>query len=124
MQAAFGEMLLHGCETCCIIGSDAPDLPLSYIQEAFRLLELPQPDVVFGPSRDGGYYLLGLRQVWPQLFANIPWSNSDVLERSLAAAHDAGLTAALLPEWQDIDTVEDLHAFQERSRVTSSMETV
>ena len=123
MQAAFEEMFANGCELCCIIGSDAPDLPLSYIQEAYQLLAAQQTDVVFGPSRDGGYYLLGLRQVWPQLFTDIPWSTVDVLEQSLVAARDSGVTAALLPEWQDIDTVEDLHAFQERTRLTLSMET-
>ncbi len=123
MQAAFEEMFADGCELCCIIGSDAPDLPLSYIQEAFRLLETPRTDVVLGPSRDGGYYLLGLRQVWEQFFIDIPWSRADVLERSLDAARDSGLMAALLPEWQDIDTLEDLEAFQERKRLMQSTET-
>lgn len=116
MQAAFEELFAGGFEICCIIGSDAPDLPLSYIQEAYRLLETRQTDVVFGPSRDGGYYLLGLRQVCPDLFTNILWSSAAVLEQSLAAARDSGLTATLLPEWQDIDTLEDLRAFQERNR--------
>jgi uncharacterized protein len=124
MQAAFEEMFANGCELCCIIGSDAPDLPLSYIQEAYRLLAGQQTDIVFGPSMDGGYYLLGLRRVWPQLFADIPWSSADVLEKSLAAALDSGLTVAQLPEWQDIDTLEDLKAFQERNRLTESMETI
>lgn len=117
MQAAFEEMFASGCELCCIIGSDAPDLPLSYVEGAYRLLEARQTDAVFGPCRDGGYYLLGLRQVWPQLFAAISWSSASVLEQSLAAAHNSGVTTALLPEWQDIDTLEDLHAFQERKRV-------
>jgi glycosyltransferase A (GT-A) superfamily protein (DUF2064 family) len=116
MQAAFEEMFKDGCELCCIIGSDAPDLPYSYILEACQLLTAQQADVVLGPSKDGGYYLLGMRQIWPQLFTNIPWSSSDVLEQSLAAARDAGLSTALLPEWQDIDTVEDLIEFQERNR--------
>jgi len=123
MQAAFEEMFANGCELCCIIGSDAPDLPLSYIQEAYRLLATQQTDIVFGPSRDGGYYLLGLRQVWPQLFTDIPWSSTDVLERSLTTARDSGLTASLLPEWQDIDTLEDLHAFRKRTRLKFTMET-
>jgi len=122
MQAAFEEMFADGCELCCIIGSDAPDLPLSHILEAYRLLSEPPADVVFGPSLDGGYYLLGLRQDCPRLFANIPWSGASVLEQSLAAARDSGLTAALLPEWQDIDTVEDLQAFKERKRLSAAME--
>lgn len=116
MQTAFEEMFAIGCEACCIIGSDAPDLPVSYLFEAYRLLETQPVDVVLGPSKDGGYYLLGLRQLRAQLFMNIPWSSASVLERSLAAASDSGLTTALLPEWQDIDTAEDLLAFQERNK--------
>lgn len=123
MQAAFGEMFANGCEACCIVGSDAPDLPASYILESYRLLGLLQTGAVFGPARDGGYYLLGLRQVWPQLFMNIPWSSADVLERSLAAALVSGVATELLPEWQDIDTLEDLNAFKERNRLKQSLET-
>lgn len=123
MQAAFEEMFADGCELCCIIGSDAPDLPLPYIQESYQLLAAMPIDVVFGPSLDGGYYLLGLRQLRPQLFVNIPWSTADVLEQSLAAAQGLELETALLPEWQDIDTVEDLQAFQERKRLSAAMET-
>jgi hypothetical protein len=119
MRGAFEEMFANGSDVCCIIGSDAPDLPLSYIQEACRLLEAQRTEVVLGPSRDGGYYLLGMRQVRPELFTDIPWGSASVLDQSLAAARDSGLTVALLPVWQDIDTLEDLQAFRERSRVTS-----
>jgi hypothetical protein len=122
MQAAFEKMFADGCEICCIIGSDAPDLPLTYIRDAYQLLASLQSDAVFGPSLDGGYYLLGLREVWPQLFADISWSTADVLEQSLAAAQGLELKATLLPEWQDIDTIEDLHAFQERNQLMVSGE--
>lgn len=124
MQAAFEEMFAEGCDLCCIIGSDAPDLPLSIFLEAYRLLAEPQTDVVFGPCKDGGYYLLGLRQSHPQLFANILWGGTSVLEQSLAAARDSSLAVVLLPEWQDIDTVEDLQAFQERKRLSAAMESL
>jgi rSAM/selenodomain-associated transferase 1 len=123
MQTAFADMFANGSDVCCIIGSDAPDVPLSYLQKAYSVLETQQSDVVFGPSRDGGYYLLGLRQVWPRLFRKIPWSSAVVLEESLAAARDSGAMVTLLPEWQDIDTVEDLQAFQERARLTQLRET-
>jgi rSAM/selenodomain-associated transferase 1 len=115
MLAAFEAMFAGGCQLCCIIGSDAPDMPRSYIREAYQLLATQQTDTVFGPSKDGGYYLLGMKQVWPRLFRDIPWSSEDVLKKSLIIALDAGLTTALLPEWQDIDTVEDLQAFQNRT---------
>jgi rSAM/selenodomain-associated transferase 1 len=120
MQAAFEQMLAEGCDICCIIGSDAPDLPLTYITEAYRLLEEERTGVVFGPASDGGYYLLGLSRMVPQLFSNIPWSSATVLEASLAAARRSGSTTILLPEWQDIDTVEDLSAFHERKRLSES----
>ena len=124
MQAAFEEMFADGCELCCIIGSDAPDLPLPYIQEAYQLLATLQVDVVLGPSLDGGYYLLGLRELRPQLFVDISWSTAAVLGQSLIAAQGLGLKSTLLPEWQDIDTVEDLQAFQERKRLSAAMETI
>lgn len=120
MQAAFEEMFADGCERCCIIGSDAPDLPSAYIQQAYELLVTEQADVVFGPSRDGGYYLLGLRQVHPGLFSGIAWSSSAVLEQSLAAARKAGLATALLQEWQDIDTVDDLNEYLQRAGTAQS----
>lgn len=115
MQAAFEEMFADGCECCCIIGSDAPDLPPAYIHQAYELLVTVQDAAVFGPSGDGGYYLLGLRRVCDGLFADIAWSSAVVLEQSVAAAHSAGLTTALLPEWQDIDTVDDLNEYLQRT---------
>ena len=122
MQAALEEMFADGFHSVCVVGSDAPDLPPAYIQNACQLLATLQADVVFGPCKDGGYYLLGLRQVYVRLFENISWSTSDVLEQSLAAARNSGLETALLPEWQDIDTFEDLRAFQERNRQKESGE--
>lgn len=118
MQAAFEEMFSGGYAACCIIGSDAPDLPVAYIKDAYRLLDEQNTDVVLGPSRDGGYYLLGMKQVIPQLFTTIAWSSSVVLEQSLAAAMKAGLSTTLLPEWQDIDTVDDLQAYYVRNQGT------
>lgn len=120
MQGAIGEMFAGGCEVCCIIGSDAPDLPLAYIRRAFQLLESGQSDAVFGPSRDGGYYLLGLSRVCPELFVDITWSSPAVLGQSLAAARKAGLATALLPEWQDIDTVDDLNEYLQRAGTAQS----
>jgi len=114
MQAAFAEMF-DDHEICCIIGSDTPDLPLAYVQEAFDLLAAETSDTVFGPSADGGYYLLGLRRVIPQLFTAIDWSTDLVLRQSMAAAASAGCRATLLPEWHDIDTHADLEAFGKRA---------
>lgn len=121
LQAAFAETLGTGCDHCCIIGSDSPDLPRAYIQEAFNLLATSQTEAVFGPTHDGGYYLLGLSRLWPQLFENIGWSTPQTLRQSLAAAEQAGIRAALLPKWHDIDTLDDLNEYRARTRAKSGM---
>jgi rSAM/selenodomain-associated transferase 2/rSAM/selenodomain-associated transferase 1 len=69
-------------------------------------------DVVFGPALDGGYYLVGLKRPAAALFDLPPqgWGGPDVLALSLAAAHAAGLTTALLPPERDLDTPADAEA--------------
>lgn len=116
MAGAFQEMFADGIDQCCIIGSDAPDLPAEYLASAFALLDGDDVDVVYGPCVDGGYYLLGMKKMWPELFHGIAWSSAQVLVQSLAAAQRLQLSVRLLPEWRDIDTIEDLHAYRERQR--------
>lgn len=103
------DMLAAGFSRVLIIGSDIPTLPLAYIQEAFTRLEDPHCDAVFGPSTDGGYYLVGAREVHRPLFENIAWSTPQVLEQTLEQAQLHQLTLELVPSWYDVDTVEDLH---------------
>jgi len=91
-----------------IIGSDSPTLPIAYLQEAFSTLGDPAQDAVFGPSRDGGYYLVGARAVHPELFENITWSTSAVLDETLAQARHHNLNVVLLPAWYDVDNGADL----------------
>ncbi len=108
MKNAFIYAFNLGIDVCCIIGSDSPDLPPEYISRAFVTLEQDQSDIVFGPSEDGGYYLMGMRNAQPQLFEGISWSTSQVLPVSLERACVLGLRASLLPLWYDIDTIDDL----------------
>jgi glycosyltransferase A (GT-A) superfamily protein (DUF2064 family) len=64
--------------------------------------------VVFGPSEDGGYYLIGLNAPHPQLFANIPWSTPNTLDASLQQAAKLGLRVKLLETLYDIDELPEL----------------
>ena len=89
------------------IGTDAPDLPLPFISEAFLRLE-EGIDAVFGPAEDGGYYLVALRGESRGLFRGIPWSTPQVLAASRQRAREAGLLTALLPPWYDVDGYADL----------------
>ena len=107
LEAAFDALSALGHGPRVVIGTDAPDLPLSYLDEAFRLLENGS-EVVFGPAEDGGYYLVGLSGAYRGVFRGIPWSGPDVLSASLARAAEAGLAVSLLPIWYDVDDYGDL----------------
>ena len=107
LQSAFAALLSLGYRARVVIGTDAPDLPLDFIAEAFRLIK-GGSDLVFGPAEDGGYYLVALSCASGGLFRDIPWSSPQVLEVSRERAREAGLAAALLPTWYDVDSFEDL----------------
>jgi uncharacterized protein len=107
LESAFAQLSALGYQARVVIGSDAPDLPLSFIEEAFRLLDAGS-DAVFGPAEDGGYYLVALGGPSAGLFRDIPWSGPQVLAASRQKAHEADLATALLPTWYDVDSFEDL----------------
>jgi len=111
LQAAFGEAFGNGFSSVAVIGTDTPHLATGRVVAAFSLLAGGETDLVFGPSDDGGYYLLAMKQQHPELFRAIPWSSATVLEESLARAAAAGLRATLLPGDFDLDTVDELHRF-------------
>lgn len=108
LAAAFDRIFGLGYDAAAVIGTDSPDLPTAFIDRAFGLLRDPRVDAVFGPTEDGGYYLLAMKRFHPELFTGIPWSTGKVLERSLSRAAAAGIATALLPVWHDVDTAADL----------------
>ena len=87
--------------------SDSPTLPPAYITEAFSQLD-GAADVVIGPCRDGGYYLIGMKHPHPRLLREVQMSTPHVLRDTLALAAELGVRVALLPEWYDVDTVSEL----------------
>jgi uncharacterized protein len=113
MHRAFEILFTRGYHHVLIVGTDVPSLPLSYYQQALELLA--KHDLVLGPALDGGYYLIGLNQSAPALFENMPWSTDQVLPLTRAKADSLGLRMASLPEWRDIDRMEDLQALIEAS---------
>lgn len=96
----------EGFDKVVIIGSDCPDLTTEYICEAFKKLE--KFDAVIGPSKDGGYYLLGLRKFTPQIFQGIDWSTSSVMSQTKTILSNLEMTYFILNTLNDIDTEEDL----------------
>lgn len=91
-----------------VIGSDTPNITGELIEQAITSLDTC--DVVIGPAHDGGYYLIGMKQLHRGLFNGITWSSEHVLRQTLECAESTGLSVAMLPIMRDIDTVDDLAA--------------
>jgi uncharacterized protein len=100
-------LLRDGYAGALAIDSDTPTLPTEFLRRAVRLVATPDVDVVLGPCDDGGYYLIGMRRLWPTLFEAMPWSTARVLPETIQRAEAQGLGVARLPSWFDVDTPED-----------------
>ena len=105
MSNAISHSLLVS-EGVLIIGSDCAEYSKNYFEKAIKCL-LNQRSVI-GPAYDGGYLLMGLTRLYPQLFQNIKWGSSQVLERTLNTFNNLSLAYTTLEPLHDIDTPEDL----------------
>jgi hypothetical protein len=102
--------LANGAGKAVVMDSDSPDLPGSYLTQAFA--ELDRHDVVIGPTRDGGYYLIGMKKPHPVLLREVQMSTPQVLSDTLKLAALHQIRVSLLPEWYDVDTIADLRQLQ------------
>ena len=89
-----------------LCGSDVPLITTEHLLRGFAALQDAQ--VVFGPSPDGGYHLVGLTRPAPELFELAAWGHGGVLAQTLARAHTAGLSMRLLAPLPDVDTEQDV----------------
>ena len=117
MAAAFAEGFQHGFERVVLIGTDCPGISARIIRKAFA--DLLRFDVVLGPAKDGGYYLIGLRRFFPALFEGIAWGTSGVLRATLEASARLKASAGLLETLEDVDRPEDLRVWEECRKETS-----
>lgn len=106
MKEAFRIVFSHGAKKAVIVGTDIPDLSKEIINKGIEALE--NSDVVIGPCKDGGYYLLGIKKYYPQIFEDIKYSSANVLAQTLKKIKESNLTVTLINELQDIDTEGDL----------------
>jgi len=120
MYFALADVFALGFERSVLIGSDSPDLPARLVNDAFD--KLTSADVVIGPSRDGGYYLVGCNRAALRrtMFAGIPWSTAGVLPETLRRLAESQFLTAQLEAWSDIDEAEDLKGFYERNKNQST----
>jgi len=109
----FARLFRQGFTQVIVIDSDTPTLPTAYLEQALMLIAERVNDVVLGPTEDGGYYLIGLRQSHRELFEQMPWSTSQVFPETRRRSEQYGLTVACTEYWYDVDTPEDLSRLRE-----------
>jgi uncharacterized protein len=106
MESAFRKCLAMGYREVVVIGADTPWMGVERVRRAFAALKAN--DVVIGPAEDGGYYLLGMRRMVPEIFRGIPWGTERVLELTLKKIAALKLRKRLLRRDFDLDRPEDL----------------
>ncbi|MGD9947004.1 MAG: TIGR04282 family arsenosugar biosynthesis glycosyltransferase [Desulfobulbus sp.] len=117
-----GARMSHVVATCfqesaqvVLIGSDIPDMRTEILVSADRALAAHE--VVLTPAMDGGYCLLGLKRGVDvaKIFRDMPWSTHRVLAITRQRLSDLGHRVSFLPALRDIDTPEDLLAYQKQA---------
>lgn len=106
MKMAFQNIFDQNYRNVIMIGTDCPDN--SYDNLNLALQALKTNDVVFGPSNDGGYYLVGMTALIPALFDNKIWSTNTVYQEALEEISLLKLKSKEVATINDIDTLEDL----------------
>ena len=98
-----------------LVGSDCPAIDASYLGLALDALD--EVPLVLGPALDGGYVLIGAREIHPALFRGIDWGSERVFAQSLERLREAGMSWLALPALADIDRPADLKLwYGERGR--------
>ncbi len=106
MENAFELLFDKGYKEIAIIGSDCYDLAAEILLTAFE--QLKNVDIVIGPAKDGGYYLLGMNIFIPQLFENKNWSNNNVLSETIRQIHSYNYSLYQLQMLNDVDEEKDI----------------
>lgn len=103
-----------GYDSCVLIGTDIPELKCSDLEYAFRLLDVN--DVVFGPTVDEGYYLVGMKRPVCEVFEKKTYGTGNVLEQTVQPLQEMGLTIGYVRRLQDMDDRDDITAYRSRMR--------
>jgi rSAM/selenodomain-associated transferase 1 len=106
MLHAFKTVFEKGYKKSVIIGSDCPELSASHVKQAFKILD--DTDIVIGPAKDGGYYLLGMKKIYKALFQINTWSTATVFDETIASINASQLSYKELEALTDVDEEKDL----------------
>lgn len=89
-----------------LIGTDCPFLSSDDFHQAIKSLD--EHDMVFSPAKDGGYVLVGAKNIKPAVFENIDWSTEKVMAQTRSSLIKQQISWQELAEQQDIDDRNDL----------------
>lgn len=106
MNHALNTVLALGYDRCVLTGSDLPVMSGRHLQSGFDGLE--EADITLGPTSDGGYYLVGIKEPSPFLFENQTYGSGSVFDNAVLAALAANKTVYTALCCDDVDTPEDL----------------
>lgn len=119
MYNALEAVFQKGYEKCLLIGTDVPELKASYLERAFY--ELRTKDVVFGRTKDGGYYLVGMNEARKEVFEIPKYGHAGVWTDTIRHLDECGLQTGYTGSLQDMDTAEDLNAYRKRMRTQKEL---
>lgn len=116
LRWAFETAFRRGVKSAIAVGSDVPGLTFEILCQA--LGNLRDHDIVLGQAADGGYYLIGMKSLHPELFVSIDWGTGHVYEQTRHIIKCLGLKLADLPLLYDVDRPEDLSTIRNNPRFT------
>jgi hypothetical protein len=117
MKNAFEDVFRKDFREAVLIGTDIPDISDIIIEDAFYL---DKQYAVIGPSRDGGYYLIGFKKdtFLPGNFKGIAWGTDSVFEKTMEIFTRNTYAVRILSVCQDVDRLADLKALYQRNITT------
>jgi glycosyltransferase A (GT-A) superfamily protein (DUF2064 family) len=97
------DLVFEGFDSICLMGSDSPTIPSSYVCQGVEYLTRSRGAVVIGPAVDGGYYFIGLKRACRRLFEEIDWGTNRVFEQTRMRVAELDMAQMMLPVWYDVD---------------------
>lgn len=114
MYYAIKKVLQNGYRACVLIGADVPEIRSEHLLNAFGMLD--ENDVVFGPTADGGYYLVGMKKPCREAFEKQTYGHGNVLDQTIGRLREKQFQVCCIAKLCDMDTREDLQGYRERMR--------
>ena len=108
---ATADLLCAGHPGAILVNADSPTLPASILRAAVDAVR-GKDAVVLSPALDGGYTLIGLSRPHASVFADIPWSTSQVYGLTVQRAAEIGVPVIDVPGWYDVDDKQTLRLLE------------